>query len=126
MKITQTIGILLMTAAFGLAACGGDDDDSSGIDRSKKVTALTTDERKTLCEWGVEAQGGAGKMTKCGDITITVKPAADCIAQAMTFPASCALTVAQVEDCSKATGENACTSLTAPACLAFLDCFAGD
>src|SRR5687768_9113890 len=69
-----------------LTACGGDDDGGGssdhGVDGSKAITTLTDDEVSAFCTWAIDAQGGAGSETDCGDgVTVTVSTQAECEAE---------------------------------------------
>lgn len=111
------LGIVL----FAFAACGGGGD--SGIDKSKKLNALSSDEVKTFCEWAIAEQGGAGHQTMCGDIIIRVETEAQCEAQYGTFPATCAATVGDAESCAQALTADPCT-LGGSACEVVFSCAA--
>ena len=120
MRIAYTIGFVIMAAAVGVAACGG--DEGSGVDRGKRVTALTADERRDVCEWSTAELGGEGHTTQCGDTTFKVEPTSECIEDSANYPASCTLTVGQLEDCTAAMAAAPCTGLASPACAPIFNC----
>ena len=81
-----------------LAACGGS-DDSSGIDRSRTLGDLNAGELSDLCEFTLDAAGGAGAEFECGDgVTVTNDTMAECLEGFEANQASC--TVGVVEDCA--------------------------
>ncbi len=71
----------------------------------------------SLCEFAVDAAGGAGAEFTCADdVTVTVQSVDDCLAG---FTASNSCTVAQIEDCATS---DPCD--LAP-CFALLECQGG-
>lgn len=105
-----------------LAACGS---SGSGVDTSKKLTALSADERQQLCEYMVEVEGGVHSKT-CGDgITLTVRNATECATGFASFSASCTATVENAEACAEAAGDDLCNLLTSPACSFLFQCAGG-
>lgn len=98
--------LVLALGLTTLVACGG--DDGSGVDGSKTIVGMSASEKQSFCEWAIAEQGGAGAMTTCGDVTITVQTVADCVAGFADFTATCAATVAQGEACIAATASNPC------------------
>ena len=106
-----------------LAACGGGDSGSSGVDGSKKLIELSADERTQLCEFMVDAEGGAGNSKMCGDgITVTVKSAADCVAGFGQFKATCAATGDNAESCANAVGDDVCNLISSSSCSFLIQC----
>src|SRR5262245_18270910 len=103
-----------------LVACSS--SSGSGIDSTKKITELTSSERQQLCEYMVEAEGGAhSKM--CGDgLTITVKSATECSAGLSTLSASCTATVDNAEACAEAAGDDLCNLVSSQACAFLFQC----
>ena len=84
-------------SALLLFACGSD-SDSSGIEPSRQVSSLDAVEEMTLCEFAVEAAGGAGAEFTCADdVTVTVDTVAECLTG---FGPSNTCTVAQIEACA--------------------------
>jgi hypothetical protein len=115
MNITTKI-IAGLALSFSLAACGG--SDGSGVDGSKQLGQLSGDERTDLCEFVIDAQGGAGSMHMCGEFTLTVQTVAEC-ADDLALLTGCTATVAQAEDCAEV---EPCDSLTSSACAAVFAC----
>ena len=111
---------LMLIALFVGAGCGG--DDGSGVSSSKQLKDLTTGEVMTMCEWGVETQGGAGHMTTCGDnIVVTTSTVTECVAEVNAYKANCTATVSQLEACTNALADNPCDFATS-ACAAIFAC----
>lgn len=111
-----------------LAACGGDDSGggSSGVDSSKKLNTLTADERQDVCEAFAAAQGSV-QSKDCGDgITITVQTTAECVSSLSAVSASCTATVANVEACGDAAGDDLCSLISSPSCAFLFQCAGGD
>jgi hypothetical protein len=111
----------LILAGLLIGACGG--DSGSGVDSSKQIKDLSASEQMSVCEAGVAAQGGAGKMTNCGNgVTVTVKSVADCVSQMGVYAMKgCTATVGQLEACNDAIGMDPC-SLGGSACQPILAC----
>jgi hypothetical protein len=90
---------------------------TSGVDPDKSVGSLSSSEKKQLCDWQAGKTGGYGKTTKCeGGISLSnPKSQAACVQK---LPASCAATVAQVEECVKVDAVDPCALaiLSAPEC----------
>lgn len=111
-----------------LAACGGDDSGpshTSGVDSSKKLTALNADEQQEVCHLLVGAQSGV-QSKDCGDnVTITALTEMQCVATFGSLLSSCTATVADLEACSDATAEDLC-NLASPTCAFLFACVAGD
>lgn len=107
---------------LGFAACGG--DSGSGIDKNKKINALSASEVTTICKWGEDEQGGPGHTTMCGDFTFIVSTQAECEAQYGNFAATCSATVSDVEACVHALAADPC-SLGGDACQTYFACAGG-
>lgn len=112
------LSILVVVTAAG---CTGS-SSGSGVEPTKKLTALSTSERQDLCDYMVEAQGGVhSKM--CGDgLTITVKNPSECVAGFSSFNASCAATVDNAETCAEAAGADLCNLISSPSCSFLFQC----
>ncbi|HEY4184235.1 MAG TPA: hypothetical protein VGP07_04165 [Polyangia bacterium] len=97
--------------AGGAGASGGaggntcmlDAPATSGLDPTKRLDALTLDDKKTLCDWTARRYCGYGMSYDCGDgNSLSSQPAQDyCVANMQTT--SCAATVADAEACEKDT-----------------------
>lgn len=107
-----------LTLVGALAACSSDDSASSGgkggsgIDTSRSLDSLSSDERSALCDWSLEAQGGAGKVTECGGgESREVHTKQRCLEdmEAISKLADCVkITVAEIEKCSTEEGKGPC------------------
>jgi hypothetical protein len=90
---------------------------TSGVDPDKTIGSLSSSEKKQLCDWQAGKTGGYGTTTKCeGGISLSnPKSQAACVQK---LPASCAATVAQVEECVKVDAQDPCALaiLSAPEC----------
>lgn len=88
---------------FLLVACGSDDDGggSSGVVGSKKLSALSSSEVASVCDWAAAKYGGYGKQIMCGKDTNEVwANQAQCVTSFMSSFADCANgTVSQAEAC---------------------------
>ena len=112
----------LFAVFLQLVACASESEPASegesGLSRSKTVASLSAEEASSLCDWSIATQGGAGKTTKCGETSSRVVHTKEqCLEDVaiITKLASCyALTVGEVEDCSKQEAANACGR--SPAC----------
>ena len=106
-----------------LVACGGDSSSGSGVDSSKKLVELDATQRQQLCEYMVEAEGGAAASKMCGDgITVTVKSATDCVTGLSGLSASCSATVDSAETCAEAAGDDLCNLIKSSSCAFLLQC----
>jgi hypothetical protein len=108
---------------LGFAACS-DNDDGSGIDKNKKVSALSDSEVTTFCNWAITEQGGPGHTTMCGGILIVVNSQMDCESQFGNFATSCSATVSDAEACVHALAADPCTG-GGDTCQALFTCAGG-
>ena len=115
-------GVVLAVSLF-MPACGGSGgssaSDTSGLEASKKLTALTDAEKGTLCDWMVGRAGSYGNPGTCDRTQpaamspfLAYDDQAACVADSpdATFT-SCQASVAQLEACVK----------TLPACATLTD-----
>ena len=107
---------------LGFAACGG--DSGSGIDKNKKINALSQSEVTTFCKWAIDEQGGPGHTTMCGDIVIIVNTQMECEGQYGNFSASCTATVSDGEACVHALAADPCSG-GGDACQTLFTCAGG-
>jgi hypothetical protein len=120
----------VLLVALLLAGCRdtsdqGDDDATvgeSGLPVDDTVVSLSSGDLSDLCEWATDVQGGAGTETECGDFTVTVAPASECIDDLGAFDASCPLTVGEVEECMQAIAYDPCTAFDSAACAPIFAC----
>ncbi len=95
---------LAIAALLYAAACGGD-DSRSGVDGGKQLSALTRAERTELCQWALEIDTDT-VGSECGpENPPTV---ADCVEDLEEYPASCGVTVAELQGCIEALAEDPC------------------
>jgi len=117
---------LLGTVVLGVLVLGCG-EDSSGVDGSKRLLDLSATEQGDVCDYTSDVQGGYGSSKVCGDgITLSVKQRGDCIANLEATVAGCAATVADLEACSEAVGEDLCKFLSEPKCAFLLQCSSDD
>jgi hypothetical protein len=89
-------------------ACGGGSE--------KKLVDLTADETGDLCDYVAEQQGGQTSKD-CGDgRQVFAISRAACIASFGRLPPACDATVADVEGCADAVGEDLCKLGNEPTC----------
>lgn len=99
-----------------LVACASESrseaDGASGFARSRSVASLSAEEAGRLCDWSLATQGGAGKRFEC-DATSSrvVHTKEECLEDVATITklADCyAVTIGEVEDCTKEEAADAC------------------
>ena len=105
------------TLTITIMSCGG--SGSSGIESSKYMDELSSDEISTLCDWMLEQQGGVGVETDCGDGLSTTTPTKDECTATTTLP-HCQ--VSAVESCMEALDGNSCNLLSADGCADYMTC----
>jgi hypothetical protein len=91
---------------------------TSGVQGSKRLDALTADEKKKLCDFQAQHFGGYGKSIDCGGGNTLDADAsqAECVSQ---WPTSCAMTVSQAEACSR---DATCDDFIPASCAPLFDC----
>jgi hypothetical protein len=91
---------------------------TSGVQGSKRLDALTADEKKKLCDFQAQKFGGYGHSVDCGGGNSLDADAsqADCVSQ---WPTNCAMTVSQAETCTK---DVSCADPIPTSCLPLLQC----
>jgi len=121
MTILRTLFITLTLSTFA-AACGGSSDDS-GVDKNKKVTSLSADEKMSFCTWSTATQGGEGKTTMCSaNTSVTVHTTAECVSGFASLSSTCMATVSQFEACIRAEAAKPCDGLGSSACEPVIAC----
>jgi hypothetical protein len=108
--------------AAGPGDASGSVGASSALSRTLTVNSLTSG---TLCDWQSAGQGGHARSVDCSDgSTQTTDPhKATCVSSVTLVGRFCpTLTVADMEDCAKATQTNLCTFDTQAACGNVRDC----
>lgn len=114
--------LFLFAGFLHLVACASEPEPAgeSGLAPSRTVASLSADEASALCDWSVEARGGAGKTTKCDETSSRVVHTKDeCLEDIeiiVTLSSCYALTVGEVEACSKQEAASPCGP--SPACAA--------
>jgi len=91
---------------------------TSGVQGSKRLDALTTDEKKKLCDFQAQHFGGYGKSIDCGGgLTLDADASqADCVSQ---WPTNCAMTVSQAEACTR---DAKCSDPLPESCAPIFEC----
>lgn len=94
---------ILKLGAFGwvlfIAACGGEDDASSGINGNKKLSQLNMTEVKKLCHWQAEKFGGEGAAYDCNGMSDQVPTADECASLVADSLKECDAKVSEMESC---------------------------
>jgi hypothetical protein len=97
------MAIAVFLVVVSSASCGGDGSGTpaatSGVDKSKVWSGLTTAEKGTVCDWVASLYGGYGKTIDCHNGQ-TVGSTATQQACIDSVPATCAATVGEIEQCS--------------------------
>ncbi len=113
-------GIVLLGcgSSGGAGSDSGTSSTTSGVSGSKRLDALTNDEKGKLCDFTAAHFGGYGKSIDCGggNTLDAAASQAECIAAA---PTACAATVAQAEQCLTA---QSCANPLPPACVPIFQC----
>lgn len=117
-----------LALALGTPGCGGGDSGgigASGLDKGKKLTELTDDERKQLCDWKAQKYGGYGKNTTCTypegeEITINGEFSQQlCVFDLPSEGEDCTVTVGDAEACTNAIS---CSNRVPSQCKPVLAC----
>jgi hypothetical protein len=129
---TAVVGIVIVFAS--VAACSSDDDGdggggtTAGVDRTKLVSGLTTEEKTALCDWYAPQVGGYGAADACELVGISAPDdVADCL---YGFPV-CSVKVGDLVDCFTKiiNAETTCTeaanmaAVTSSVCAKAAPCF---
>lgn len=98
----------------------------SGVSPSAQITTLSEADRRAVCTYVINAQGGP-RTHDCGDgVTFEVPTVEECVVEAAMFPTECMLTVGELEGCAEAVGPDPCTGIRSPAaeaeCGPIIDC----
>lgn len=124
-----SMAVLALTAPLAVS-CGSSDggagsSSSSGIPASTLISALTTAQAGTLCDWENGKTGGYGRVVSCPDGSTqgSDPDKATCVSDVPDVGAACpTLTVGDIESCANAIGPNLCRLPTDPGCAAFDAC----
>ena len=97
---------------------GTNGSTTSGVQGSKRLDALTTDEKKKLCDFQAQRFGGYGSSIACGsDLTLEADASqAECVSN---WPTNCAMTVSQAEACAR---DAKCSDPLPASCAPLLAC----
>jgi hypothetical protein len=98
-----------------------DPGPSLGLDTSATIPSLSASQVTTLCDWVAGRVGRWGETVHCGSATVTSPPSeATCVTEFQSEPATCAITVGQLQDCTNAVLSGPCQSGATPAACADL------
>jgi hypothetical protein len=101
---------------------GGGTAGPSGVPSDAYLDELTADQLHALCVWGVPLQGGPGQKQCDSTTTVTTETVEECSVDMVTIHC----TVAMLETCELSLNGDPCAILTSTACLAYIDCAAGN
>jgi len=125
--IVRHVAVLaLVPFACGGGGGGNGAGTSSGLPRTDTVGSLIPSDAGLLCDWTNAKQGGYGRAVTCTDGSSqgTDPDKASCIQSVHDFGTACpTLTVADVEDCANAIGQDICQLTSSPACTNLNRCF---
>ena len=104
--------------ASGAGSGGTTGSTTSGVQGSKRLDALTADEKKKLCDFQAQRFGGYGKSIDCGGGNTLDADASqtECVSQ---WPTNCAMTVSQAEACSR---DSTCDDPIPASCAPIFQC----
>jgi len=106
--MTRMATLILVAASLALVVgCGG--SSSPDVDSNKQVSATTSAEKISLCDWFVGMVGGYGASPTCSDGFLEAPASqAECVSD---FPV-CAVTVGNFEACIRTivSAQATCTS----------------
>jgi hypothetical protein len=110
-KLLMVLAGATLALALGSPGCGGGDSGgigASGLDKGKKLTELTDDERKQLCDWKAQKYGGYGQNMTCkypeGEELVIYgeREQLTCVTMLPFEGQDCTATVGDVEACTNA------------------------
>ena len=122
----RVLGAVVILASIGGCDSGGRDlpdpgPSSLGLDTSATIPSLSASEDAALCDWLAGRVGRWGETVHCGSSTITSPPSeATCVTNFQSEPATCGITVGQLQDCTNAVLSGPCPAGTTPAACADL------
>ena len=106
---------------LAVAACSSSSSSTSGVDPTKKLSALSSDERDKLCAFSVQVEN-APRTVNCPNMTsIMLKDKASCLTSFNEVTLQCEATVNDAEACFDAIGADPC-SFGVGACTALFTC----
>lgn len=106
------------SGTMGGGSGGSTGSTTSGVQGSKRIDALTMDEKKKLCDFQAQHFGGYGKSIDCGggNSLSADDSQADCLSN---WPTNCAMTVTQAEACTK---DATCSDPIPASCAPLFQC----
>jgi hypothetical protein len=125
MSTGATSALLVLALIGGGSGCGAHGSAGSGLPRASTVVSLTPAQGAQLCDWINQAEGGYGHTVDCGSTGPLATDAnqAACVSGLPDLQLACpSLTVAQVEDCAMAEGNDLCKFNTELACAPLRAC----
>jgi hypothetical protein len=119
----------MVTLAMALLGCGGSGSDgggddssgggASGLDGSLQMNDLDDAQLTQFCTWYVDALGGEGTTTQCGEDQMVVGSVDDC--KTLNCD-TCEATVHQNETCTEAMAADPCNGGQNQSCGPILGC----
>jgi hypothetical protein len=122
-KLWRVVAVAIAPAI--VCGCGGervDDDSSSGVDSSRRVTELSDEEIADLCDWSSAELGGYGVERECSGQTVRTQASQQECMNSLGSDPSCTATVGDIEKCINALDGDLCRLLSEPACLPLFQC----
>jgi hypothetical protein len=117
--------MLMSFAGAVLSGCGGTEEGFSGVAPDKSMRELSMSEMRDVCTWVIGRQGGEGAVHDCGNgLMVRLDTVDECVEDQAEDFGGCSLTVAELETCVIAVGENPCLAPTTPACEPLGECYA--
>lgn len=102
------LSALAPLGVLALAACSSS-STGSGVDRGKKLSQLSADERDQLCAFRVDVEQAPRTVT-CGSMpSVTLEGKASCLAGLDGVTLQCQATVGDAEACYLAIADDPCT-----------------
>lgn len=96
--------VLQLVACATESATSSNDEGASGFSRSRSVASLDDERAARPCDWSLETQGGAGKVTACAEtssrVVHTKEECLEDIALVRRLADCYAVTVGELEDWS--------------------------
>ena len=115
------VAILLWFAGCDNGRNLPDPGPTSSLDTSATIPNLSAADDATLCDWLAGRLGDYGRTVHCGSATVS-SPASQamCVTGFQSEPATCAITVGDVQNCTNAALSGPCPGGTTPAACATL------
>jgi hypothetical protein len=127
-RLNGAFAAAVLVAVVSCSGDGGGPGPTTGLSRQATIASLNAQQAATLCDWTNAKQGGYGRAdVTCSDGSSqeTDPDKQSCVESVPLVGAFCpALTVADIEDCANATGQDLCALLTAAGCANLRQCMA--